>query len=167
MLSESTNGSLGTVFRQTKRSGLWIHILAWVGLFVLMLPRITAPMMVATFAYYLMVVGIFNRRRRVLHVTLMGSAILLDLGLVLVLEIQRSAINAALNYPYTGWQTAHIVASTLAVLFYLPTIVLGLKRLRNPKITPSVRLWHMRVALTAFSLRTVGFVLMFTMLSRH
>jgi hypothetical protein len=94
-----------------------------------------------------------------------------DLGLVLWLEFTRSVIERTLGdssiadpRPYDVTATIHIASSTAAVVLYIPTIWLGAKLAwgRRELLTPLVRTWHKRCAVTALLLRTVGFAFMWT-----
>ena len=58
-------------------------------------------------------------------------------------------------------EAGHIIASTLAVVLYIPVVTLAILRLLD-KAQGWGRRWHMRLGITAFSFRSVGFVLMFT-----
>lgn len=125
----------------------------------------TLYMGLATTSYAFLCCGLYLRRERKKHVGFMLAGIAQDLSLVLVLEFQRSAINTAAEFSLTPMQQAHIIVSTLAVVFYIPALILGWQRFRNPGIKESRRLWHIRCGLTAFVLRSIGFLLMFSMLS--
>ncbi len=116
---------------------------------------------VAAIAYAFLVAGVLKRRDRRVHPWLMASGIGIDTALVLVLQVQRNVIQEAMTNTYTGWQSGHILSSTLAFALYFPVVWLGLRQWRG-RGGPSGRLWHIRVAITAFVFRTVGFVLMFT-----
>ncbi len=116
---------------------------------------------VATIAYAFLVAGVFKRKDRRIHPWLMGAGIGIDTALVLVLQVQRSVIQEAMTNTYTFWQSGHILSSTLAFALYFPVVWLGIRQLRGQG-GASGRLWHMRVAITAFVFRTVGFGLMFT-----
>jgi len=123
----------------------------------------TAYMLLATYSYGLMVMGLCLRHHLYWHVKLMPTAMALDLGLVGILEYQRSAIDVALSNTLSGWQMSHVIVSTLAALLYVPVFILGRKRWKQ---TGGSRIWHIRLGLTAFVLRTLGFFLMFSMLGR-
>lgn len=155
MLQIGTSGRL-------KGREIYAHLLVWVSLACLTF--VLPPFMwVATASYYLMVSGVIYRWQRRRHVTLMATSIAIDLSVVLVLEFQRSAINAAINHTYTFFQTAHILTASLAVAFYFPTVFFGLRRILKPNGPLSDRHWHIRMAVTAFILRSLGFLFMFSM----
>jgi hypothetical protein len=123
----------------------------------------TAYMGIATFAYLLMVLGIIWRRRaREIHRQLMFAGMGIDLTLVLLLELQRSATATAFGFKLGPWQMAHVLASTLAVALYLPMIYLGMKLWENE--TAGRRNLHRRLGYLTFFFRSLGFVLMFSLL---
>lgn len=138
--------------------------LAGGGLLALALGAATTPYMgVATFAYTLMVVGLaYRRRARETHRQLLFIAMGVDLALVLALELLRGATATAFGWKLGPWQMAHVVASTLAVACYLPMIYLGMKLWEDE--TPGRRVLHRRLGWLTFFFRTVGFVLMFSLL---
>jgi hypothetical protein len=142
---------------------LLLALLAALGLAI---AALTTPYMgAASFAYFLMVAGLaFRLRHRLLHRRLMFSAMGIDLSLVLLLELQRSAIGTVIALEMGSWQFAHVLFSTLALLLYGPMIYLG-KALWSRE-TPGLRTWHKRVGIAAFTFRTLGFVLMFSLLER-
>jgi len=122
----------------------------------------------ATLAYALLLVGFALRFRGSLrHAWLMGAGMALDLTLVLTLEFTRNAIGTALGGTLSVPQMTHILASTLAVLIYIPVFALGFLRLREA--TPAnvnLRTWHRRLGTAALGLRTVGFAFMFSIVGR-
>jgi len=120
-------------------------------------------MKIATLAYLCLVAGVVLRKKRRLHVPLMLTGMSSDVGVVLALELNRGALDTALSFALPILQQAHIGASLIAVLLYLPVIVLGGMRLRG-RGGAAHRLWHIRLGLTAFGFRSIGFVLMFSFL---
>jgi hypothetical protein len=129
----------------------------------------TAYMRVASLAYLTMVAGFVLRRAYPkVHIRLMSAAMCLDLLVVLVLEIQRDAVHTALSFTLNPLQQAHIAASSTATILYIPVILLGVRKF-SPKleIVASARKWHKYLGIAAFVFRSLGFVLMFSMLMRH
>lgn len=121
---------------------------------------------VATLSYAFLIAGLAERKRRRAHVPLMLVATLMDLGLVVLLEARRGAVDTALSNQLNALELTHVAASTAAATLYVPTLVLGsllLLRRRNP---PAIRTLHIRIALAAFAFRTIGFIFMFTMAPR-
>jgi hypothetical protein len=122
-------------------------------------------MSIAALGYFLMLAGIAARREnRILHRRLMFAAMGMDLCLVILIEIQRSAMETLVALGLSPLQLGHVLASTLALALYLPVLLLGRKLWA--KEDAGTRLWHKRLGITAFGLRTVGFLLMFSLLGR-
>lgn len=137
--------------------GLSLALAAALGAFT------TAYMGVATFAYLLMVLGlVWRRRARETHRRLMFVAMGVDLALVLVLEVLRNATATAFGFKLGPWQMAHVISSTCAVALYLPLIFVGMKLWE--KETAERRSLHRRLGYLTFFFRSVGFVLMFSLL---
>ena len=114
----------------------------------------------ATVAYLFLVSGVVARKNRRIHPVLMACGLSMDLAIVLFLQFQRGVIQDALTQSYTLLQRGHILASTIAFVLYFPVMILGVMRLLD-RAGSGVRTWHIRTALTAFSFRSVGFLLMF------
>jgi hypothetical protein len=127
----------------------------------------TPPMTVATVAYALIVAGFALRRsHRSAHAALMSAGMIIDLALVLTLQGQRDAIGTALAFTLTPLQQAHVAVSTVATVLYIPLAILG-AQLYFGRPGPDERThWHRRLGIAAFLFRTLGFVLMFSMLGR-
>ena len=119
----------------------------------------------ATLAYALLFVGWTQRRTRSRHVPLALAGIGADFALVLVLEFQRDVIGMTFEQDYSPVEVVHIATSAAAVLVYIPTLVLGFRLMKRPADAKLRRL-HAGVALTAFVLRSIGFVCMFWVRSR-
>jgi hypothetical protein len=126
----------------------------------------TPYMGVATFAYGLLNIGLIHIRKPQIHVPYMNAGILLDLSLVLLLEFQRDAINTALSFSLSPLQQAHIGASSMATILYVPILLLGW-RLHFGKLGAEGRLWHRRLGIAGYIFRSLGFLLMFSLLFKN
>lgn len=115
----------------------------------------------ATVAYGFLVTGLLVRTRRDIHPWLMASGLFIDLILVIVLQIQRGVIQGAVTESYSMLQRGHILSSTIAFALYFPLVYFAVRQLLRIGDAKE-RLWHIRIGVTAFSFRSVGFVLMFT-----
>lgn len=128
----------------------------------------TTPYMgMAAAAFFLLCLGLYHRKTPKVHVPLVNIGIAIDLLLVLVLEFERSAIETAISFTLTSLQQAHIGASTIALVLYFPVLGLGWLQYSGKKVGPRIRLVHIRLGLTAFAFRTLGFILMFSMLPKY
>jgi hypothetical protein len=125
----------------------------------------TPAMLIASLAYFVLVTGFRVRRKnRKLHAILMTSAIAIDLSLVLILQINRDAVGTALSFSLSPLQQLHILASSIATLLYFPMLGLGFYQLKNPSKSPRVKIIHRNLGLATFVARSLGFLLMFSML---
>lgn len=143
-------------------------VLGIVSLVIILVTALNATpyMTAATVAYVLLLWGLLYRRIPMIHAPIMISALVVDIVIVLALEVTRSAIETAASFTLTAGQQAHIGASTVALVLYFPVLYLGFKLYRG-RGTLVTRRWHVRLALTAFAFRTLGFILMFTLLEHY
>ncbi len=129
--------------------------------------RVLSPhMMAATLAYACFLTGLRNRKNPSVHGKWMASGVAIDVAIVLVLELGRDAVATALAFKLGPLQQIHIAASSVALVLYLPLVVLGLRRLRG-KGTPMSGEWHRRLGYAAFAFRTVGFLFMFSLVGAN
>lgn len=144
----------------------WLPPALLTGVLLIVLGQLVTPyMLLATLSYTLMFWGVIFRKLRAVHVGLMVSAIFIDLTLVLVLQFQREAIQTAVSLSLDVWQQLHVGASTLATALYIPVLILGSKLLFAEKRSLKLRAWHIKLGWSAFIFRTLGFILMFSLLS--
>ena len=122
----------------------------------------TLFMWIATAAWLSLVLGYQFRRIRRLHLLFVLSGIFADLSLVLYLQFTRSAIQTAVSFTLSLWEQIHIAFSTLALLCYFPTLFFGILILTNGPTVRTLSL-HRTFALSALTLRTLGFLFMFSM----
>lgn len=121
----------------------------------------------ATLSYFLILRGFLLRKtNQQLHSKLMKYGMLMDLLLVLVLELTRSATKTAIAMELLPIQQVHILFSTLAVIGYFPLFILGQKHLKGAG-SVQTRVWHKRIGILTFVFRSLGFFLMFSMLLSH
>lgn len=117
----------------------------------------------ASLAYFFLICGILFHSERKVHITFMSLGVLIDLSLVSILEVKRSAIATAVGGTLGLFQMGHIVSSTCAVLCYFPTIAFGIRFVRNAP-NGNRRRTHVYFGRIAFAFRTIGFLLMFSLL---
>jgi hypothetical protein len=122
----------------------------------------TGNMYIATVAWVLLSIGVLFRKRRGVHVSLMITGIVLDIGLVLYLQVTREAVQTALEFSLKPLEQVHIGFSTLALVLYFPVLFLGFKLLLGP--TASLRKLHITLGSMAYVFRSAGFIFMFSML---
>ena len=120
----------------------------------------TVYMAVATFNYLLILYGFLNRKsNRQTHVRFVASGIILDLALVLLLQFQRDAIGTALSFKLSFLNQAHIFTSTIATALYIPMMITGVMMIKNK----NCRNLHRRLGTATILFRTLGFLLMYSM----
>ena len=123
----------------------------------------------ATLAYLCLVGGLVWLRPNALHRRLMLTGISLDVGIVLALELSRSAVATTLSNEPNNYQMLHIISSLTAVLLYAPTVALGVLRWRQlglPRRAAASRSaklvkWHRIFGASAFMCRSIGWIFMF------
>ncbi len=154
----------GLIYRSfSSYKTFYLGILISIALSLIVFYFATFYMAVATLAYSSMCFGVLNRTTPKIHSKFMVIAILIDFLIVLTLEIKRNAIKKALAFSLLPLQQTHIAMSSVALLFYFPIAYLGIKAL-NHKLSEKERILHMRFGITSFIFRSIGFVLMFSML---
>lgn len=134
-------------------------------LIALILFLTTPYMALASAAYFCMIAGLLQRKKnRFLHRKLMVAATGLDILLVLSLEIQRNAVKTAMEFSLNPLQQAHVVCSLIAVVLYGFVIFYGYTLWHAGSVR--ARQLHKRLGIAAFVFRTLGFLLMFSLLGR-
>lgn len=159
--------SLSVVSSQSKRHILIASSILFLLTLAVLSQHVTGYMLIASGSYFIMLLGILAIKMKdiVWHPRLMTLAMGLDLFLVLILELQRDAIKTAVSFELTPLQMGHIGASTIATALYFPTFYFGYKRWIQKDMSPANLKRHHKFAITAFLFRTLGFLLMFTLLS--
>jgi len=126
----------------------------------------TIYMMWASAAWLIMTGGYILRAKREWHIPFMLTAIMMDIALVLLLQVQRSAIGKAISFELGLLPQLHILFSTLALVLYFPMMGWGY-RLRNGTATPNQRRYHLRTGYWTYIFRTLGFMLMFSLIGKQ
>lgn len=119
--------------------------------------------MLATLAYGCLVAGLIKRKEKNIHMRWMLSGITLDLFIVLILEMRRNVVVAALTHEFSFCQKIHIYASGMATALYIPVLILGFILIQNTALK-GIRFFHRMCGAIAFVFRSVGFMTMFSML---
>lgn len=122
-------------------------------------------MIIASVSWILLSLGLILRSNRKIHVSCMLSGIVLDLGIVAYIQVTKNAVNNVLHNSIDLLPLLHIGTSTIAVILYFPVLYLGFSLLKGPRNITTVNA-HKKVALTAFFFRTLGFILMFSMIDK-
>jgi len=82
----------------------------------------------SAFVCVLVVVGLFKRTSRRTHVTMMVSALLIDLGMVLYLEITRHVVESVPTREMSGLLLFHIALSVVVLSLYGVQLYTGIKK---------------------------------------
>lgn len=106
----------------------------------------------------LLVVGVLNRRNRRIHIPLMLSCFLIDLGMVLYLEIRRGVVESIPGRPMTPLLIIHIIISTVVLVLYASQIYTGLQNAKGRRSA-----WHRRIGVTFLFLRFGNLITSFMM----
>lgn len=123
----------------------------------------TTQMVVATVAWLLLSAAYVLRSRKLIHIALANAGIALDITLVLYLQFTREALQTAASFELGLLPQFHIFASSAALVLYFPTLLLGWKLLLGLG-GEQTRERHIRFAMLAYLLRTLGFAFMFTLI---
>jgi hypothetical protein len=92
----------------------------------------------------------------------MMVGILMDLALVLYLQVTRDAVQKASSFSMGLFPMIHVGMSLLAVVFFIPTVVIGIQMLKGGDVA-RLKPLHMKVAIPALTFRTLGFFFMFSL----
>lgn len=98
--------------------------------------------LLSVFVCVLLVIGYANRRRKRVHIPLMVSSLLIDLGLVLYLEITRAVVESVATREMTLLLVVHICLSVAVLALYGVQVVTGIKKARG-----GTSVWHVRCGL--------------------
>ena len=121
----------------------------------------TSYKIAASLAYLLLVSAVGLRKKIKFHIPLALLAVAFDFVLVLLLEFNRDVIGLLSTKDYTPLQYGHVLSSSLAFFLYFPTVYFGFKLLKNRSDRP-LKKRHLKFAVLAFILRTLGFLMMFS-----
>jgi len=97
---------------------------------------------ISIFVCIMLVVGVLNRRRKRVHIPLMVSAFLIDLGLVLYIELSRGAVAAA-QAKMGPLMIVHISLSVATLALYVVQMVTGIQNARGkPPSRTHAKTWR-------------------------
>jgi hypothetical protein len=107
----------------------------------------------------LILAGVYLRRRRTVHIKLMGTAITWDILLVLQIELSRGAILKASGALHNALiLNIHVAIAVSTVLLYFAMIATGRRLLRGDiKIRPL----HSKLGWTTVTMRLLTFITSF------
>lgn len=82
----------------------------------------------SAFVCVLVVLGVFNRRRRKIHIPMMLSALTIDLGIVLYLELKRGVVESIPGREPSPLLYFHIALSVVVLMLYSFQVYTGIKK---------------------------------------
>ncbi len=91
----------------------------------------------SAFVCILIVVGLIYRRRRRIHIPLMLSALAIDLGIVLYLEIRRGVVESIPSREMTPLLIFHIIVSVIVLILYGVQVYTGIQNAKGRRSN-----WH-------------------------
>ena len=97
--------------------------------------------LLSVLVYVLLLIGYANRRRRRLHISLMVTALAIDLGMVLFLELTRAVIESIPGREMTSLLVVHIALSTVVLFLYGIQVVTGVKNARGGHSRTHAKAW--------------------------
>ncbi len=119
--------------------------------------------LVSSFVVFLIAVGIFFHRKTEVHIPIMASAFVIDVALVLIIELQRHAVEKVVGEVTATSPSAfvifHATVSLLVILFYIALGITGSKLLKD-KTKRSI---HKKLAYAFIALRLINYITSFGM----
>jgi len=119
--------------------------------------------LVSSFVVVLISVGIMFRRKMEVHIPLMASAFVIDVALVLIIELQRHAVEKVIGEVTAASPSAFVIfhasISLLVILFYIALGITGSKTLKDR----SKLAVHKKLAYIFIGLRLINYVTSFWM----
>lgn len=147
---------------------LKISLILFLSIFVLITSKwMTGFMIASSLSYIALVTGFIFKKNPKIHVPLMNFGILSDLSVVLILQYQRQAVQTAVSFSLNPLQQLHILVSLIAVILYIPLLILGWKRFLNKQYSSTFKKFHINLGPWALLFRSLGFALMFSMLAKN
>jgi hypothetical protein len=83
------------------------------------------PKLISFGVCVIIVIGLYYRKRRRVHIPLMASAFCIDLGLLLYIELTRQAIRTVTHQPHP-FVAVHSLISILVAIAYVVQIASGI-----------------------------------------
>jgi xanthine/uracil permease len=119
--------------------------------------------LVSSFVVFLIAIGIVFHRKLEVHIPLMVSAFVIDVALVLIIELQRHAVEKVIGEATSSSPSSfvifHACVSLLVILFY---IALGITGSKTIKDRTKLRV-HKKLAYVFICLRLINYVTSFWM----
>ena len=90
---------------------------------------------ISAFVCVLLVIGYVNRTKKKLHISMMLSALAIDLGIVLYLELTRQVVESVATRDMSPLLIFHICLSTVVLILYGVQVYTGIKNVKGKRST--------------------------------
>ena len=87
----------------------------------------------STFACLLIVIGFVNRSRKKVHIPMMVSALAIDVGIVLYLELTRQVVESVATRDMSPLLIFHIFLSVAVLILYGVQVYTGIKNAKGQR----------------------------------
>ena len=123
-------------------------------------------LIISTFVVLLLAFGFLNRHKRHIHIPVMASAFVIDLGLVIYIELNRHAVETLITHS-NAFMIFHVSVSTLVLVLYVMLAVVGSKmaKLTTGEQLVSLTSKHVTLARIFILFRLTNYVTSFSMVS--
>jgi len=115
--------------------------------------------LLSVLVFILLVCGVLARRRKRAHMSLMITAIAIDLAMVLYLEITRAVVESVATRPMTTLMLVHILLSVTVLVLYGFQVYTGIANARGRRSTVHRKLMPW-LLLTRFGNLVTSFLVM-------
>ena len=113
---------------------------------------------VSTFILLVLAFGLYQRRNRRIHIPCMLAAFVLDVSLVLIIELNRQAIENVATHLDNTLLVFHVSISLMVLILYGVLTYLGFQILKGK---PGVLKWHRLLAYPFLVFRLINYVTSF------
>ena len=89
--------------------------------------------LLSVLVFILLVCGVVARHRKRAHIPLMITAMAIDLGMVVYLEVTRAVVESVAREPMTALKLVHILLSVVVLVLYVVQIRTGISNARGQR----------------------------------
>ena len=82
--------------------------------------------LLSVLVFVLLLCGVVARHRKLAHISLMGTAMAIDVGLVLYLEFARAVVERVATEPISNLMLVHILLSVVVLVLYGVQVYTGI-----------------------------------------
>lgn len=120
-------------------------------------------LLASTLVIILLAFGLYHRHDKKKHIPLMLTAFVIDLSLVLIIEIQRKAVESVVDnvvHAPNSLVIFHAIVSLLVIVLYIGQIITGTKIARGKRYHLAL---HQQMAVLFIVLRLTNYITSFQM----